>query len=56
VYGDGAAWWSAGQKYVLKYLGIIESDVTRVEGQQNLPEANRAAIRSCMDRNRDLIV
>lgn len=56
IYGDGAAWWSAGQKYALKYLGIIASGRSRVESQQNLPDDNKATIRSCIDANRDLLV
>ena len=53
VYGDGARWWNAGQKYALKHLGIISSDVSRVESQKNLPEDRKAMIRSCIDAYND---
>lgn len=56
VYGANAEWWNAGQKYALKYLGIISSDVSRIESQQHLPEDTKALIRSCIDANRDLLV
>ena len=53
VYGDGARWWCAGQKYALQYMGIFSSAVSRVASQQDLPESHRAAVRACIDANRD---
>jgi hypothetical protein len=55
VYGIDTTWWNAGQKYALKYMGLFSSATTRVAGQQNLPEAQRASIRACVDANRDLL-
>ena len=56
VYGDPAKWWNSGQKYALKYMGIIASGKSRIESQQDLPDANKAAIESCIDANRHLLV
>ena len=56
VYGDEARWWNIGQKYALKYMGIISTDVSRVEDQQILPEENKATIQSCIDVYRDWLV
>ena len=55
VYGDSAQWWSAGQKYALKYMGIISSETSRVDAQQDMPESHRAQIRACIDANRDYL-
>lgn len=55
VYGDGAKYWSAGQKCALKYMGIIASDRSRVPSQQPLPEPHRERVRRCIDANRDYL-
>lgn len=55
IYGDGAKWWSAGQKYALEYLGIISASRSRVASQWDLPESQKAAVRACVDANRDLL-
>lgn len=57
VYGGAhAPWWNVGQKYALEYMGIISSTVSRIDDQQTLPEDRKAAIRACIDTNRDYIL
>ncbi len=55
IYGPEAMWWCTGQKYALKYMGILSSSMSRVAGQEGLPESNKAAIRACIDDNHDLL-
>jgi 4-hydroxy-tetrahydrodipicolinate synthase len=55
IYGQTVAWWAAGQKYALQYMGIISSAHTRVAAQRELPEAHRAAVRACVDAHRELL-
>jgi dihydrodipicolinate synthase/N-acetylneuraminate lyase len=52
IYGPGNAWWCAGQKYALEYMGIISSAVTRIENQHGLPEEMKERIRACIDAHR----
>lgn len=56
IYGPGAAWWCAGQKYALMYLGILSSYSSRAVSQQGLTESQKSTIRACVDANRDLII
>lgn len=56
VYGPGARWWSAGQKHALMHMGVISSDRSRVAAQQDLPDVHKAAVRACVDANRDCLV
>jgi 4-hydroxy-tetrahydrodipicolinate synthase len=53
VYGPTVAWWTAGQKYALQYLGVISSSTARMDAQRVLPESQRASIRACVDANRE---
>ena len=53
VYGERVNWWNSGQKYALKYMGILSSATTRMAPQEDLPESQRASIRACVDANRD---
>ena len=55
IYGSDAGWWCAGQKYALKYMGIISSHTTRVDSQGELPEVCKSIIRECIDANRELL-
>jgi 4-hydroxy-tetrahydrodipicolinate synthase len=55
IYGENVAWWVIGQKYALQYMGILKSSSTRVAAQAVLPEAQRAAVRACVDANRDIL-
>jgi len=55
VYGGQVAWWSAGQKYALQRLGVLSSATTRVASQRELPESQKAAIRACVDANREAL-
>ncbi len=55
VFRPAVRWWCAGQKYALNYLGIIASDRCRLDGQQGLPEEERADIRKCIDQYREQI-
>ncbi len=56
VYGSQVAWWAAGQKYALQYLGILSAATTRVAAQRELPESQKACIRACVDANRDALL
>lgn len=56
IYGQTVAWWTTGQKYALKYMGIIASEKCRVQAQQNLPDSHRESVRACVDANRDLLM
>lgn len=56
VYGENAEWWNIGQKYALQYMGILSSAVSRIESQQDLPEESKAAIRACIDANREWLM
>jgi 4-hydroxy-tetrahydrodipicolinate synthase len=56
IYGQQVTWWIAGQKYALQYMGIIKSGMTRVAAQRDLPEAQRASIRACVDAHRALLM
>ncbi len=56
IYGEHVTWWTAGQKYALQYMGIIASGATRVAAQQAMPETQRAAIRACVDKNREQLL
>jgi len=51
IYGENIAWWSAGQKYALAHLGIIDHATTRVESQRVLPADRQAIIRDCLAQN-----
>lgn len=55
IYGSGVRWWCAGQKYALKYLGVLSSARTRVPAQQNLPEEHKALIRACIESNSEYL-
>ena len=55
VYGQTVAWWTAGQKYALQYMGVISAGTTRVAAQQDLPESQKASIRACVDAHRALL-
>lgn len=55
VYGSEAEWAVAGQKYALKYMGIISSDTVRVPRQEGMPEPHRERVRACIDANREYI-
>ncbi len=55
IYGEDAMWWCAGQKYALKYMGILSDAASRMVSQQGLPESHKAIVRSCIDANRDLL-
>ena len=56
VYGEQVTWWNSGQKYALKYMGILSSATTRMAPQENLPESQRASIRACIDENHDDLI
>ncbi len=55
IYGQDAMWWCAGQKYALKYMGILSDAASRMASQQGLPESHKAIVRSCIDANKDLL-
>jgi 4-hydroxy-tetrahydrodipicolinate synthase len=56
IYGPQVTWWIAGQKYALQYLGVLDAATTRAAAQQGLPESARAAIRACVDANRESLL
>jgi 4-hydroxy-tetrahydrodipicolinate synthase len=55
IYGEQVTWWIAGQKYALQYMGVIKAATTRAAAQVDLPEAQRASIRACVDANRKIL-